>query len=232
MKRKILLTALLSLIAIMHTNAQTIEVVYEVHPKPAANKMKVAGVDESIINDIAKSVRNLKLKSCLCYSNGESLFRNIKNDSKDNEIEVMGMKVDMNKQMGDDITYRNHKTKKEIRQVNFMGKDFLIDGEMQADEWAVTDSTKKILNYVCTKAISKTDSSIVWFCKNLQISDGPVYTGLSGLVLEVIRQEAVIIAIKISDELSYKIIPPTKGTKISKEEYKATVEKRMKALQF
>ncbi|MDR2064699.1 MAG: GLPGLI family protein [Prevotellaceae bacterium] len=232
MKKKLFLTAVFCLATFVYSNAQTIEVVYEVQPKPAANKIKIAGVDQSIMDDIMKSVRGLKMKYCFCYSNGESLFRNMKLDSKNNEIEIMGMKVNMNENIGDDITYRNHKTKREIQQKSFLGKDFLIDGELKADEWTVIDSTKKILNYVCTKAVCKSDSIIVWFCKNLPVSDGVIYTGLQGLVLEMIRKEATFTAIKVSDELSCEIKDPVKGAKTTKEEYKKMVEKRMNALQF
>jgi GLPGLI family protein len=219
------------LTTLVYTSAQTIQVIYEVQPKPAANanRMKVAGVDQSLMDDILKSVSGIKRKFCFCYSDGESLFRNVKSD-KGNEIEILGMKVDIDAQIGDDITYRNHKTKKEIMQKNFFGKDFLIESELKADEWNVIDSTKNILGYLCTKAISKTDSTVIWFCKNLHVNDGPVYSGLSGLVLEVIRKEAIVKAIKISDELSLHIAAPNKGSKITKEEYKKMVEKRISAM--
>ncbi|MDR0754295.1 MAG: GLPGLI family protein [Prevotellaceae bacterium] len=233
MKRKILTTVLFCLTGFAYAGAQTVQVIYEIQPKPAANvsRMKIAGVDQSVLDDIVKSVSGIKRKFCFCYSDSESLFRNMKSD-KGNEIEFMGMKIDMDAQMGDDITYRNHKTKREIQQKNFLGKDFLIESELKADEWNIADSTKKILNYVCTKATSKTDSTVIWFCKNVPVSDGPVYSGLSGLVLQVIRKEAIITAIKVSDELSCEIKAPVKGAKTTKDEYKKMVEKRMNALQF
>jgi GLPGLI family protein len=199
------------------------QVIYEMQPKIQLN---TDDLDKNIIEQIKKQS---KTRSMLCYNNGESIFKPIKNE---NENSSGGINIQINN--SEDITYKNHNTNREVACKNFFGKEFLIENALKNEEkWEITDSTKDIQGYTCIKAISKNDEkeTAVWFCPNLPIKDGPVYTGLDGLVLEMIFDKLTFVATEILIDAGCQITIPDKGKKISKEEFDRMVEKRMKAMQ-
>jgi GLPGLI family protein len=222
MKTKILLAAVSITAMLQQANAQSITVVYEMQPKM---EMKIEGIDQSIVEQIKKQS---KKKYQLCYHNGESVYRTLKSESPN----LSGNMI-INIKTPEDITYRNHNTNKEISYKDFFGKDFLIENELKSGEWTVTDSTKMILDYLCKKAFLRNGDkeTVVWFCPNVPIKDGAVYTGLEGIVLEVQSDKFNLTAIEISDEADCKIEIPTKGKKISAKEFEKMVEKRIKAME-
>ena len=222
MKIKILLATILTVLMLQQAKAQSIKVVYEAQPKI---ELSGSGLDQSMIEQIKK---NSKLKYQLCYVNGESVCRTLKSESQNSSGNMM-----INIKTPEDVTYRNHNTNKEIAYKDFLGKEFLIETELQAEQWTITDSTKMIQGYLCQKAFSHDgkNETVVWFCANLPIKDGMIYTGLEGLVLELQSDKLNIFAIEISDDADCKIEIPTKGKKISKDEFDKMVEKRMKAME-
>ena len=223
MKIKTLLTTVSVALMLQQANAQSIKVVYETQSKM---EIQADGLDQSIIEQIKK---RSKVKHQLCYHNGESVYRTLKPESPNTSGNMI-----INIKTPEDITYRNHNTNKEVAYKDFFGKDFLIETELKASEWTVTDSTKIIQDYLCQKAFSRNNNKeemVVWFCPNLPIKDGAIYTGLEGIVLEVQTGKVNIVATEISDETDCKIEVPTKGKKISQEEFVKMVEKRMKAME-
>ncbi|MDR1984019.1 MAG: GLPGLI family protein [Prevotellaceae bacterium] len=224
MKTKILITALFCTCLFNSAKAQSVQVIYETQPQM---QMKIDGLDESFIDQIRKST---KIRNILCYNNGESVYKTMKNEDGNSSS---GIKIMTS--ASEDVTYRNHKTNKEIAYKDFFGKGFLIESELGKDgKWEITDSTKDIHGYTCKKAISKSDKqeTVVWFCPNLPIKDGPLYTGLDGLVLEMTTNNLSIVAKEIiSSDADCQITAPKKGKKISKEEFDKMVEKRMKAME-
>ncbi|MDR2127006.1 MAG: GLPGLI family protein [Prevotellaceae bacterium] len=224
MKRKILITALLCAASLHTAKSQTLQVIYETQPKMQINADML---DKNLIEQIAK---NSKTKSLLCYNNGESILKPIK---KENENASSGINIKINSP--EDVTYKNHNTNKEISYKDFFGKGFLIESELKKEKYELTDSTKNIQGYTCTKAILKNGEkeTAVWFCPNLPVKDGPVYTGLDGLVLEMVSDNLTVVATEILIDATEdcQIIAPAKGKKISRDEFDKMVEKRMKALE-
>ncbi|MDR2652723.1 MAG: GLPGLI family protein [Prevotellaceae bacterium] len=220
MKTKILIVALCCVFAANSMKSQTIQVIYETQPKM---QIKADGLDKSMIDQIMKSS---KTKNMLCYNNGESVYKPVKNE---NQSSSGGINIIT----PENISYKNHNTNREISYMDFFGKGFLIENELKEDEWEITDSTKIILDYTCTKAISKNKEkeTAVWFCPNLPIKDGPFYTGLNGLVLEVVSDNSTVAAQEILIDAACDIAAPTKGKKISKDEFDKMVEKRMKTME-
>jgi GLPGLI family protein len=222
MKVKILTAALFCLCSFSTMQSQTIQVIYETQAKLQIN---TGDLDKSLVDQIMKK---LKTKSMLCYQNGESIFKPVKNE---NENSSGGINIQINSP--EDVTYKNHNTNRETAYKDFLGKGFLIESELKKDNWEITDSTKDIHGYTCIKAISKDEGKekIAWFCPNLQIKDGPAYTGLDGLVLEMISEKITVVATEILSDADCQIAVPTKGKKISRDEFNEMVEKRMKAMQ-
>jgi len=224
MKAKNLLAIILCISVLQQANAQSVKVVYESKPKMEM-KIEGIGLDQSMIDQIRKSSIH---KYQLCYSNGESVYKTLKSENQTSSGNMM-----INIKTPENVTYRNHNTNKEISSKDFFGKDFLIETDLKPDDkWTITDSTKTIQGYLCQKAFSTDgkNETAVWFCPNLPIKDGAVYTGLEGLVLEVQTNNMSITAIEVSDEVDCQIEIPKKGKKISKKEYDKMVEKRMNAM--
>ncbi|MDR0420172.1 MAG: GLPGLI family protein [Prevotellaceae bacterium] len=218
MKTKILIAALFCACSINSVKSQSIQVIYETQPKIQLN---TNGLDKSIVEQIMKSSR---IKTMLCCKDGESTYKTLKNEDSSSGVNIISP---------ENITYKNYNTNKEISFRDFLGKEFLIESELATDEWTIIDSTKDICGYTCTKAISKNKEkeTAVWFCPHLPINDGPVYTGLNGLVLETVSENVTITAVEISTDADCDIIIPSKGKKIHKAEFDKMVEKRTKALQ-
>jgi GLPGLI family protein len=182
-------------------------------------------LDKNMIEQIRK---NSTVQNMLCYNNGESVFKPIKNENKSSEGSI-----NIEIKTPEDVTYKNHNTNKETSYKDFFGKGFLIESELKAGKWEITDSVKEIQGYTCTKAISKDQEkeAAAWFCPNLPIKDGPFYTGLDGLVLEFTSGNVNIVAQEILIDAGCEITVPAKGKKISKDEFDKMVEKRMKAME-
>jgi GLPGLI family protein len=109
-------------------------------------------------------------------------------------------------------------------------------------EWEITNETKKIGNYTCYKAAQKNKNGtliknkVVWYTPEIPNQFGPsLYVGLPGMVLEVIRGKTRIIATKITlnnDDSNIKIEKPTKGVRLTEEQYKKKVQEIGKQLGF
>lgn len=109
---------------------------------------------------------------------------------------------------------------------NFFGKDFLIEGEREALKWKITGDQKQVGSYLCQKATfqDSTNNIVAWFTPMIPVATGPDnYFGLPGMILHLdfdsgIRQiTATDISLKELEES--KIVKPTKGKKVTQEEF-------------
>ena len=117
---------------------------------------------------------------------------------------------------------------------NFPENKYLVVEPINKN-WVITNESKKIDNYTCYKATSEYivingkgefhHPVIAWFCPELPYSFGPAgYGGLPGLILELQEWNNVFGAIKIEfKSLDEPIILPTKGIKISNQDYQNKV---------
>jgi GLPGLI family protein len=116
---------------------------------------------------------------------------------------------------------------------------YLIISALKKD-WVFTNETKKINNYTCYKATTEyiTINSrgkfkhpvIAWYCPEIPYQFGPAgYGALPGLILELQERNIVFGAIKIQFKVSEeKIVLPTKGKKISNEDYQNQIAEAVK----
>jgi GLPGLI family protein len=112
--------------------------------------------------------------------------------------------------------------------------EFLIEDPIKKN-WKIEGETKIIDKYTVIKATQvitvdkKPQTVIAWFCPELPFPFGPKgYGGLPGLILEL-RIDKVVFGIE-KIELSQNdviIKVPTKGEKITSENYNKTTEKRI-----
>jgi GLPGLI family protein len=119
-------------------------------------------------------------------------------------------------------TYKNRKEKLYVKGTNFLGKDFLIDEELKKIDWKLINETKKIGNFECKKASAIVNNEAIeaWYATSIAISDGPAeYCGLPGLIVEVKTMETYYLATQIKKVSNLEIIKPSKGKKVSKDEF-------------
>ncbi len=135
------------------------------------------------------------------------------------------------------ITYMNINAKEKTSTDRYSGKDYLVSEKLQEYDWEITNEKKVIGKYRCQKAILKhehDDSEIqvdehehihlteAWFTKDIQSSHGPIgYWGLPGLILEIREGSTYILLDKVVFDIgSFKVEPPTKGKRVSREGFK------------
>ena len=67
-------------------------------------------------------------------------------------------------------------------------QDFIYEDELDAQQWEIRDSTKRILDYGCQMAVCdfRGRQWTAWFAADIPLSDGPwKFGGLPGLIMEV-----------------------------------------------
>lgn len=144
--------------------------------------------------------------------------------------------IKINFKRSEAVVYKDLKTKKQLTATEFMGRKFLISDEVGKTAWKMTAESKSILGYPCTKAVFQDTADVVeaWFTLAIPVGAGPAsYDGLPGLILEVNKNngERIIKATAVTlDPLEEDIEKPTKGKKVTKEEYDGIVEEKMKEM--
>lgn len=69
-----------------------------------------------------------------------------------------GMMINMKFEMSENKTFTNIAEGTMVNKQDFMGKKFLITGEVEKYKWKLTGEQETILGYVCQKATYKKDS--------------------------------------------------------------------------
>lgn len=136
----------------------------------------------------------------------------------------------------ENIVYRDFKKEAYVESQEFMGRKFLINGE-DSKAWKMTGEQKMILDYPCMKAeFSDSNGTVeVWFTPNIPVASGPrSIGGLPGMVLETTMRDGrfTITAKKIDFRKVKKneMIVPEKGKKVTREEYREIVRKKMEEM--
>ncbi len=176
-----------------------------------------------------------KSEKILQFTTTASLYEKAPDKAEDMQMEGPegGMRIMMMEP--DDIVYTDLAEMKTIEQKDFMSRMFLISAELKRHEWKLTGKQKTIAGYPCQEAIN-TDTAKnirVWFSPMIPVSTGPAGFGnLPGMILEMNFDEGerIITAkfIEIKDIDPKIMVKPKKGKKVSRDEYKAIVDEKMK----
>lgn len=152
-----------------------------------------------------------------------------------------------------DVLYRNVAKNIMVRESEIMGKPFLIKDALEPLEWKLEKETKTIGQYTCMKAtfteevtdvmyssesdtiseVKKLRTTTAWYTLDIPVNHGPSeFWGLPGLVLEINDGEQSILCSKIvlNPEKAIKITAPKTGKVVSREEFEAIQEKKMKEM--
>lgn len=176
----------------------------------------------------------------LHFTSKESLYKNFDNNE---ELEVEGSSEDDEMQIKiifatpETFFHKDLETNNKIVQENFMGKNFLIEDNLEAFKWKIMADQKLILNYPCTKAVyqDSTQNIEAWFTSQIPVANGPdTYGQLPGMILELITDggDQVFIAQEVifEKQLSENLEAPHKGKKVNQAEFNEIVAHKIKEM--
>ncbi len=130
--------------------------------------------------------------------------------------------------------YTDLSANKIVMEKDAMGEQFLLTDSTRKIKWRITDETRDILGYNCTRAnglISDSIYLVAFYTDKIRVSGGPeLFTGLPGMILQLnIPHENVSwTATKIIDSESAKpIAPPMKGKPVNTQQLLATIKNGM-----
>jgi len=170
-----------------------------------------------------------------------SMYKDVDGSSDVTEIneesEGTEMQVKIVSGSADNRLLKNLDNKNFVNSRDFLGKKFLIKGDLVASKWKITGEQKKILDFVCQKAVLTEDTTVTeaWFTTQIPVANGPdLYGNLPGMILMMSMEEGkkTITATEVKFEKvnSAFFEKPTKGKKVSKEEFKQIQEEKIKEM--
>jgi GLPGLI family protein len=169
----------------------------------------------------------------LFFSPKESLFKYNEDEEEDENENPMGARMRMMRPNLEIHLNNTDKIRTELR--GAMGKDYLIESEITSRGWKLSDETSKVAGYDCKKAtcLDKEGKPVIaWYAEGIPVSTGPSgYNGLPGVILKLELEEGIMVyeAKKIILEKNKEgvIVKPTKGKKVTKEEFDEEMKKMM-----
>lgn len=196
------------------------------------------GMSEEMMAQIPKSQSSTKI---LYFNESESVFKDAPKGDEEGGMAWSGSSggAEVHMMMGqpESSFYLNFDEAKRIEQREFMGKIFLINGELPSYEWKITGEQKSFQDYTLMQAMfeDSTRKIVAWFCPQIPVSSGPdAFTQLPGLVLEVDINdgERTLVATEIAlGELENPIEKPKKGKEITQAEFQTVVAEKMKEME-
>lgn len=196
--------------------------------------IQLEGMDEQMAAQIPKERKTEKI---LHFTEEAALLENHQKDDPEDAVHMEGSGIMMKMYQPDNKTFMDLKNQKVIEQKEFMSRVFLIESELGQEKWKMTGEQKKILDYACMEAVTEAEGQDVhvWFTPQIAVAAGPgKYSSLPGLVLGVEMHdgdmvlEAISVELKAVDEAQLK--KPTKGKKVTQDEYQAIVAEKMKEM--
>ena len=153
----------------------------------------------------------------------------------------------------DAVTYHNFETGKRVSERELSAKNYLVEESIGKMDWKLTDESKTILGRRAFKAtanrisqrtmismengetsrklVPDTSKIVAWFAADIPVPAGPDFQGqLPGLILEldINNGRTIFKALELSPKVNANAIKqPTRGKKISGEEYAKEQSKMM-----
>lgn len=135
------------------------------------------------------------------------------------------------------IRYADLPAGRYTEQLNFLGRDFLVQDVLPTYQWQTTGQRRNLLGLPVLKAtaISERDTIEAWYTPSIPVATGPAgYGGLPGLILEVSLNNGrrIIQATHFSPqaELPADFAPPTKGKVVTRAEMQQIREEKMREM--
>jgi GLPGLI family protein len=240
MKTLVNIIIIFTLLVVSKLEAQEFQGVatYKSHQKVDL-KMKDDKMDDAQQKMIQEQLqKQFQREYTLKFNKYESIY---KQETKLDVPQVPSSGINIRVVQGYDIMYKNLKEQRYANKTEIYGKIFLIKDSLTTRKWQLVNETKNIGQYTCYKAIfeeehttrtlteegefttvTKPRTTTAWYTPQITVSNGPSnYFGLPGLILEVNDGELTLVCTKIvlNPEEIVEIAEPTKGKKISQEEF-------------
>lgn len=174
----------------------------------------------------------------LYYTNNATLYMNDPSEKEQatNSIDNGGMKMVMKMDRPEEIVYKDLVTGKTYEQKEFMGRRFLIEGEVKQPGWKLGTGTKNIAGYPCRDAVLIKDKDTInaWFTTAIPIASGPyTLSGLPGMILEAnIGNRVLVVAKEIKSTVNPSMLKkPGSGKKMSAGDFEKMVEEKTKEME-
>lgn len=182
------------------------------------------------------------LEKELVFKGKKSIYKSVSSDSETSEIsnDEGTIQIMIMNDESEEILYCDFKEKSTTLQQDFLGKQFLISGELNKPKWKMTSERVKYLGYECMKATYTTEDDkelVAWFSPELRTPAGPsIYNQLPGLVLMVSlndgEMEIKATKVELTEVNDKEITKPKKGKKVSEEEFVKIQEEKMKEMEM
>jgi GLPGLI family protein len=170
------------------------------------------------------------------YSNQKSLYEMISSQKSSIDTSYIfhkGVKLetyDVVTLADVDITYKDLKNNKILKEYNIRNSDFSAKDKLPNYEWTITNEKAIINGYKCKKATTKKTfvPTTAWFTEEIPISDGPdEYWGLPGLIikLELGGYSTITLeTIKTTTENSEIKEPQNKSTQLTLDNFYSSID--------
>ncbi len=193
---------------------------------------------EEFKSQIPSSQKN---KMDLTFTEEVALYEPAKSNEDPQDVtmggEDSGMMIKMKFDMPENKTFTNITEGTMVEKQDFMGKKFLIAGDVEKYKWKLTGEQEKVLDYVCQKATyqDSTRNLVAWFTPEIPVATGPgTISGLPGMVLKLDRNDGEMVVVATSIELKKiekKVLKaPKKGKKVTQEEFQKIQEEKMQEM--
>lgn len=238
MKKTILLSTLLLFTVISFSQNGNVFVIYKkdmVNYSINNSNPEKQNAINSILDDLKESSNSLRYN--LIINNNESFFSLEENLAIETDEKSLKFIVGAGSSSGG--FYMNSKIKEAIRSVEMSGEIFNIVSNLDSIKWELTSESKLIGNYKCYKALTtkvvENNKGIfkhpveAWYAPEIPFGFGPVgFGGLPGLIIEIQYQNVRFYAstIELNTKRDTKIVKPTKGKEVTKDEYNEISKKR------
>jgi GLPGLI family protein len=251
MKKNVLMLLALMITIIANAQQQQGKVIYQ-----RIIQMHLQFDNDEISRTLPKS-RTDKFE--LTFGNNQSIWKHIDDADASDEItgDGGGIHINIITPGQNDIVFYDFSLGKRVEQKEIFDKKYVVTDSITKLNWKLTGDTQTILNHVCQKAIAQktgkrtemnidngvmnkkevndTTNIVAWFTTDIPVSAGPEFPGeLPGLILalEMNNGSTVYKATEISEKADLADIKePTKGKKVTPDEFKAEREKLMNEMQ-
>ena len=235
---------------LLHAQQKDGKVVYE-----RTMQLQIHIQDDNPMAQMLPKTRTDKFE--LTFGNNQSLWKHADEEMEANEFGGNGMQINVVGPGQNDIVFYDFAKGVRVEQREMFDKKFIIEDSIAKLNWKLTGETQTILGHICQKAttqrigkrmqmtmdngkmerkeIDDTSRIVAWFTTDIPISAGPEVQGqLPGLILALDMNDGRMVykAVELSSKFDLASIKaPTKGKKVTSDEFTAERNKMLDEMQ-
>ena len=250
MRTLLLLSAAVLFVNLLTAQQKEGKVIYE-----RTIQMEIQINDDDAASQVLPKTRTDKFE--LTFGNNQSIWKHVEEEEDNDEFVGNGMQIRVVGPGLNDITFYDFPKSRKVEQREIFDKKFVVTDTVRKLNWKLTGETQTILGYACQKTtaqnigkrmqmtmdngkmerkeIPDTSMVIAWFTPDIPVPAGPDLQGqLPGLILALDMNNGRVEykAIEISPKADLASIrEPTKGKKVTPEEFTQERNKMMDEMQ-